>query len=246
MGTDHDVNTVPSSNILTVDIEGLLNFFDEKPDWAVGHATGIVGIAGEDLNTACLQHYLKCRGGSATVLRNSITGRPFPVTTGHTKGPRLDRWIQVTWPNRSTTVFQTEIKSWFSHGFGGIRLPLSATPKEVNVHRQSRWDSLWGSRTRGLNHPRTLNVLVPMKPPEGVDPENVRPLLIFWVAVGPGEAPDDHLFRVDVADAEFRELWVFSSSNYLRSLLSEGVSSVELEMPGAALRLRSLNRLFSV
>ena len=242
---DHDVNTVPPSNHLTVDIEGVLNFFDEKPDWGVGHATGIIAIVGEDLNTACFQHYLKSQGGQAVVLCNPDTGRPWPVTTGHTKGPRLDRWIQVTWPNKPTTVFQTEIKSWSSHGFGGIRLPVCATPEEVNKHRQSRWDSLWDSGTGSLNHPRTLKVLVRMKPPEGVDPESVRPLLIFWEAVGPGEAPDDHQFRVDVADAKFPELWVFSSSNYLRSLLSKRIPRIKLEMPEAALRLRSLNRLFS-
>ena len=243
---EHDVNTVPSSNFLTVDIRGLLNFFDEKPDWAVGHATGIVGIVGEDLNTACLQHYLKSQGGQAVVLCNPDTDRPWPVTTGHTKGPRLDRWIRVERPDRSTTVFQTEIKSWSSHGFGGIRLPLSASPEEVSVHRQARWDSLWDSGNQRLKEdPHTVKVLVPMKPPEGVDPKSVRPLLIFWEPLGPGEAPDDHLFQVDVADAEFEKLWVFSVSGYLRSLLSEGVLSIELEMPDAALRLRSLNRLFS-
>ena len=242
---DHDENTAPSSNILTVDIKGLLDFFDDKPGWGVGHATGIIAIVGEDLNTACFQHYMEGRGGRAKVLRNPKTGRHFPVNTGHTKGPRLDRWIQVTWSNRSTTVFQAEIKSWSSHGFGGIRLPLSTSPEKVNLHRQSRWDSLWDSKTGHLKHPRIVKVLVPMNSPAGVDPKSVRPLLIFWEALGPGEAPDDHLFRVDVADAEFPELWVFSVSNYLRSLLSEGVISMELEMPDAALRLRSMNRLFS-
>ena len=242
---DHDVNTVPPSNILTADINGILNFFDDKPDWAVGHATGIVGVVGEDLNTACLQHYLKSLGGQAVVLRNPDTGRPWPVTTGHTRGPRLDRWIEVEWSDRSTTVFQCETKNWSAHGFGGIRLPLSASPEEVNVHRQARWDSLWDSGSRLLKHSRTVKVLVPMKPPEHVDPESVRPLLIFWEALGSGGAPDDHLFRVDVADPEFLELWVFSVSNYLRSLLSEEVESIKLEMPEAALRLRSLDRMFA-
>ena len=241
-----DVKAAPESGLLTANIEGLLHFFDEKPEWGVGHATGIVAIVGEDLNTACFQHYLKSLDGQAVVLCNPDTGRPWPVTTGHTKGPRLDRWIQVTWSNESTTVFQTEIKSWSSHGFGGIQLPLSATPEEVNKHRQSRWDSLWDSGTRCLKHPRIVKVLERMKPPEGVDPESVRPLLIFWEALGPGESPDDHLFRVDVDDAEFRELWVFSVSNYLRSLRSAEDARIDLEMPEAALRLWSLNRLFSV
>ena len=242
---DHDANTAPSSNLLTADIEGLLNFFDEKPGWAVGHATGIVGIVGEDLNTACFQHYLASRGGSAVVLRNPDTDRPLPVTTGHTKGPRLDRWIQVTWPNRSTNVFQTEIKSWSAHAFGGVRFPLSGSLPEVRKRKREQWDNLWDSRRRHLKHPLTEKVLVPMKPPDCVDPKDVLPLLIFWAALESRKNPNDHLFRVDVADAEFKELWVFSVSGYLRSLLSEGVPSIELEMPDAALRLWSLNRLFS-
>ena len=234
----------PVSHILAANIEGLLNFFDEKPDWAVGHATGMVGIVGEDLNTACFQRCLGSKGGSATVLRHPDAWKPLPVTTGYRKGPRLDRWIRVEWSDRPATAFQTEIKSWSAHGFGGVSLPLSATPEDVRNHRQGRWDSLWDSGNRRLKHPQTLKVLVPMKPPEGVDQETVRPLLIFWEALGPGEAPDDHLFKVDVADAEFEELWVFSVSGYLRSLLSEGITNVELEMPDAALRSRSLNRLF--
>ena len=242
---DHDVNTAPSSNLLTADIKGLLNFFDEKPDWAVGHATGVVGMVGEDLNTACFQHYLKSKGGQAVVLRNPDTGRPLPVTTGHTKGPRLDRWIRVEWPDRSATVFQAEIKSWSAHGFGGVRFPLSGSLPEVRKRKREQWDSLWDSHRRHLKHPLTEKVLVPMKPPKGVGPKTVRPLLIFWAALESRKNPNDHLFLVDVADAEFKELWVFSVSGYLRSLLSEGVPSVELEMPDAALRLWSLNRLFS-
>ena len=84
---DHDENTVPSSNILTVDIEGLLNFFDDKPDWGMGHATGIIAIVGEDLNTACLQHYLK----------SPKTGRllSFAIRTpvGHGPLPRATRRV---------------------------------------------------------------------------------------------------------------------------------------------------------
>ena len=84
-----------------------------------------------------------------------------------------------------------------------------------------------------------------MNPPKDVVPEAVQPLIILWEALGLAEASDDHLFRVKVADGKFQELWVFSVSGYLRSLLSERVPNIELEMPDAALRLRSLNRLFS-
>ena len=239
---DHNVDSGPVSHVLKADVEGLLDFFDEKPEWSVGHATGLVGIVGEDLNTACLQHYLESKGGSASVFRRSDTGRPLPVNTGGKRGPWLDRWISVKWPDQSTTVFQTEIKSWSAHAFGGTALPLSLSPEELRDRKRKQWDSLWDSEERRLTHPLALKVLVPMKPPDEVDPKDVRPLLIFWAALESRERPDSHLFKVDVADAEFQELWVFSVSGYLRSLR---VPSIELEMPDAALRLRSLNRLFS-
>ena len=89
-------------DILTVDIKGLLHFFDEKTDWGVGHATGIVGIVGEYLNTACLQRYIRALGGEAVVLSNPDTRRPLAVTTGHAKGPRLNQWVRVAWPRGST------------------------------------------------------------------------------------------------------------------------------------------------
>ena len=237
---------VKESNVhrLSADIERLLHFFDEKPDWSIGHATGVVGIVGEDLNCACFQHYLRSRNGTAVVLRNSDSGKPLPVNPGGKKGPRLDRWVQVTWPCGSTTVFQTEIKSWSAHGFGGIRLPLSASPEEVTGHRQDRWSVFWDSENKRLKHPLTEKVLERMSPPKGVNPESVRPLLIFWEALGPGDKPAHCLFRVDVASPEFRELWVFSVSSYLRTLLAKKVFRIELEMPEVALRIRSLNRMF--
>ena len=68
-----DVKAAPESDLLTADIEGLLHFFDEKPVWSVGHATGVVGVVGEDLNTACLQRYLESTSGNAEVLHH-----PFP------------------------------------------------------------------------------------------------------------------------------------------------------------------------
>ena len=46
------------SGLIRVDIRALLSFFDEKPDWAQGHATSVVAVVGEDLNEACFLHYI--------------------------------------------------------------------------------------------------------------------------------------------------------------------------------------------
>lgn len=235
----------PVSPILTADIKGLLQFFDKKPGWSVGHATGVVGIVGEDLNAACFQRYVAEKGGSATVLRNPDTGRPLPVTMGRSSGPRLDRWIRVDWPDKPVTVFQTEIKSWSAHAISGRSLSVSASQDELARYRQSRWERRWDSEARRLKHSLMSKVLEPMNPPGCVKDEVICPLLIFWEALGPPGSSDEHFFKVEVDAPAFQELWVFSVSSYLRGLLSEGIAEIDLEMPDAALRLRTVNRLFS-
>ena len=69
-----------SSEFVTINVEETLRFFDEKPDWSIKQATGVVGVVGEDLNAACFQRYVESKGAKATVLCNS-------VTTGGRKGP---------------------------------------------------------------------------------------------------------------------------------------------------------------
>lgn len=202
-------------------------------------------MVGEDLNTACLQHYLESMGGHAVVLRDPVTGRPFPVTTGRTKGPRLDRWIRAQWPGQPEIVFQAEIKSWSAHAFRAVPFPLGGGAADVRRRKREQWDDLWDARRRQLKHPMTVKVLERMKPPQKVEPDSVRPLLIFWAALASSRSPNSPLFRVEVRSQEFDELWVFSVSSYLRSLRSKGVERIELDMPDAALRLRKLNGWFS-
>ena len=65
-------------------------------------------------------------------------------------------------------------------------------------------------------------------------------MLIFWEPTGPRDKADEPLFRMDTPYDEFRSLWVFSVSIYLRSIPD---TSIELEMPDAHRRLRILGRL---
>lgn len=247
------MKSVASSPQVTINPRELLRFFDEKPAWSIGHATSVVGIAGEDLNAACFQHYLEARCAKVRVLDT-------PVTTGQTRGPRLDRWIDVAWSSGSRTVFQTEIKNWSAHAVGGKVLPVSASPEEVAVYKQARWERRWDEERQTLNWHPTAKVLVRMKPPEGIDERSIRPLLILWEAIGPRDKAEDHLFSVNVTCDfnfplpstwptpnerpnlwDFQELWVFSVSSYLRSIPE---ASVELYMPNVAHRLGVLERMF--
>lgn len=234
----------PSSPLVKVDVPNLLSFFDEKPDWSSRHATAVVGVAGEDLNAACFCHYLESEGHRAEVLTDD-SGKPVTVGSGARKGPLLDRWIKVHWKEGTETLFQTEIKNWSAHSLSGKTLPLSASDKEVRAYKQSRWEKRWDRDEQGLRVRQTSKVLSPMRPPNGSEDKDIRPLLIFWEALAPRDHADEHFFSVDVADnpGKFAKLWVFSVSSYLRSL---GQDKLELELPQASQRLTALGRLFSV
>ena len=246
----YDTKVIASSpEFVTINVEEILRFFDEKPEWAIGHVAGVAGVVGEDLNVSCFQRYIESNGAKVTV-------RTDPVTTGRRKGPRLDRWIVVDWPDGRRTVFQTEIKNWSSHSFGGKTLPVRATPEKVTEYKQPRWQMMWDSQRRTLTFSEVAKVLVPMKPPPDLEGEDILPLLIFWEALGPRDQPDSHLFKMEgptggfpfdppptwPSPGKFRALWVFSVSSYLRSIPD---ACIELRMPVAADRLRILKRLFS-
>ncbi len=238
----------PLTDTLTVNREELLKFFDEKHDAEKGDATGIVAVTGEDLNAACFQHYVESKDGRATVLEDR-------VTPGGRTGPWLDRWIEVQWGGEPKFLYQTEIKNWSAAAIGGQKLAVKALPQDVADYKQQRWERHWDSEHRTLKGPGTAKVLVPMKRPDRYRSLPVKPLLIFWEALGPKEGEDKHLFSLPVNyyskddrptswphAGKFQELWVFSVSSYLRSLKEP---NIQLLMPNAARRIQTLIRVFS-
>jgi hypothetical protein len=211
------VAKVPSDT-LTINVEEVLRFFDEKPECSRGHATGVVGVIGEDLNTGCFRHYAESKGAKVSVKADK-------VNTGKSKGPRLDRWIVVDWPDRGRTVYQTEIKNWSAHAISGKTLAVGATPDKVADYKQERWDLRWDSQSRALKLDMVAKVLVQMKRPDGVTEEEVRPLLIFWEAIGPRDRADEHLFAVpnptcDLPDA--RSVYMAGAVGFLSIELFAG------------------------
>ena len=246
-------------NSVKVNVRETLVFFDEKPCRSIRQATAIVGVLGEDLSAAVLRHCLEANGTSGVNVRSE------PVTTGRTKGPRLDRWIEADLPCGKSVLFQTEIKSWSAHAIGGKLLQLNASTDEVEKYRRQQWENLWDAERKTLGRADVAKVLVYMKQPCGTEKRTILPMLIFWTAMNPGEKPDvkervpgGHLFSISAPTCDFRftvpatwpepdkrgfpELWVFSVSSYLRSLKDQ-VAEIELDMPNAASRMRSLNRL---
>lgn len=218
---------------LRINVKRLLEFFDEKPIDSQGHATSIVAIAGEDLGVGLLKHYLECtRNAKVTIL-------PGPVGTGKKKGPRLDRWVDVVWPDGSGRLFQTEIKNWSAHAIGGKILKVDAPPDEVARFGIQRWEMYAGAMYtwKAIN-----KVLTPMKKPPDVDPSHtLEPLLIYWWVIHP-KGLSESFFSHDLETSTgFSRLWLFSMSSYLRGLNED---AIELEMPHTAKRMSWLHELF--
>ena len=228
---------IAGTGMLTVDRVELLKFFDEKHRSATGDATGVIAVTGEDLNAACFQRYAESK-------RNKVEVLPGPVKLPGIKGPHLDRWIKVDGHSGSKILYQTEIKNWMARAIGGESLPVDAKPSVIADYKQRRWRRHWNAESCTLRGWPCAKVLTPgMKLPDGSDGRTVRPLLIFWEAIGPKGA-DVHLFDVAVSKSQspkFRRLWVFSVSSYLRSLKGP---YIDLPMPHAARRIQAINNIF--
>ena len=246
---------MPQEQLLSIDIQRTLEFFDEKPEWSRGHATAIVGVLGEDLAAAAFQHCLERSGG------RNISVLDETVGTGGRKGPRLDRWIEADLRDDRRVLFQTEIKNWSAHAIHGKKLKVDTSSEDLARLKQERWNELWDDTKRQLRDKYIAKALRPMQPPNGQTDRRILPLLIFWQPLGPSlqsehenQAEGGHIFSLprpqlqfefEVSDTAvpmypFPELWVFSVSSYLRSL-SQPI--IQLEMPNALARLHVLNRL---
>ncbi len=243
---------------MNIDLRETLSFFDEKPCWSIGHATGVVAMLGEDLAAGALKHCLESNGASGVTVRAETVG------TGKQRGPRLDRWIEADLRDGRRVLFQTEIKNFSAHAIGGKTLPVKASADELKAYQNDFWQRRWDSRRRTLKHAHEAKVLVRMKPGFDAGSRKQLPLIVFWEPMAPARgfssgyrARGGYLFSVpnptcnfgfdppsswDGHERGFPELWVFSVSSYLRSV-AKAQDRVDLEMPIAEVRLGALTRL---
>jgi hypothetical protein len=220
-------------NMIEIDIVRALEFYEEAIPSSQHHATAINAIAGEDMGAGLFLHYLKQKNINAKIL-------PDRCTQSTKSGVRLDRWILAI-KNGKEIYYQTEIKNWPAHAFGGKRLKITATKKEISVHKIERWNNFWDGKT--LRDPKARKVLTPMKPPENNC--NVKPLICFWDSMHPN-GKREPLFSVQLQNQQFSYIWVFSMSAYFRNLLSSGTKKIHLEMLDTETRIEWLNSIFHV
>ena len=230
---------------ITVDVKKIIQFFDVVNDYSETHSKSVIEVCSEDLAAACFKKYLEEKKPGTTVCIR--WGDKEPKVCYKEKDRRkLDRWIVVDRPNCDRLVFQTEIKHWSAHSSNGKCIRLEADANELRQHQHCRWKKQWNPDEQCLKDKHHAKVLMPTKPPPGDLSKACKlPLIIYWAPMLPeGNQSDDPLFSVCTnSECFFKELWVFSVSSYLRSIVAKE-PKICLEMPTAAKRLRILKDLF--
>ncbi|MSV34356.1 MAG: hypothetical protein EXQ47_01985 [Bryobacterales bacterium] len=241
---------------LTLNVKDVLSFFDHISPISNGHVSAVVGVVGEDLGIALLQRCLRHQHG---IVSRVITkgGMPITPTNGTGKGHRLDRWLLAdASDDHKRTVYQVEVKNWSATAIGGKELRVDAPDSTVRSFRKERWLSHWDADQGRFRYEIVGKVLDRMKLPAQMDDVSgkltaisppfqqaeVEPLVCFWWATH-HSGEDESLFRYPLVHPVngFMGFWVFSMSNYLRSIQD---TEIELEMPSAARRIQWLNQLF--
>lgn len=213
------------TDLMIVDRNALLRFFDECAEGSQDNATSIVAIAGEELGLALLCDHFRKSGLEPRLL-------PEKCSTGKKRGSRLDGWVQTT-----DVLYQVEVKNWSAHSFGGTPLKPGLSADELSAFRKARWEEVWHDQQ--LVDAPAAKVLERMPPP--MRNMTVEPLIVFWVAMHP-DGLQDAFFRQPLQDAQFPVLNVFSMSNYLRRLPED---TLELPLPKTRERLRWLSDMFT-
>jgi hypothetical protein len=263
---------ISAGSELKVDVRALIEFFDVNTD-ARPDASSIKAILGEELAVACMVSYFASKGAKAGLLmQDARKGYRLACTTGEQKGFQLDGWFLVE-ENGGSICYQMEVKSWSFHGIGGSDQRLLITQADTQDDLQKKkhiFSRYYDAQTKALIHPGTRKVLLKMKQPEGTrnnprpPTHNPLPLLCLWAPVCRAESDIAEIFfRVPVRRLEstlkengaecqpggFDELYVFSVSNYLRTLLANTESGTEritvsLALPRVAERLKLLASIF--
>ena len=267
MSNSDSPEVVLDVDCLELNMENIVHFFDSD-DTGRKHASSIKSVVGEELAYACIKHYFAGRGSCATLLKDEKSQR-IACTTVSRPGFQLDGWLKVQECGK-TTFYQTEIKSWSFHGYGGQgrRLPIIAEDKSVAADIKATNLDTYRAALNGegeRNYDSVRKVLFKMKVPRSYrgNPEmgNPKPLLCVWEAVcEKGDLVGKPFFPIEVKPikvsprfvdkancegGEFQVVDVFSISNYLRSIIdAKGEKTIRLHLPEIAARIRILGELF--
>lgn len=266
------IGEVAEVNGLVVDIRELINFFDINTE-AQQDSSSIKAIIGEEFAFACMSRYFEGNGfESAQLLVDHDSRRRIACTTGGKKGYQLDGWFLVV-KDGIKTCYQTEIKSWSFHGIGSKNRRMLIENNETNEILELKRDNFttyYDVKNKSFKHDGVRKVLLKMKLPnspkknENYPIQDPKPLLCLWEAVCQHDKPSEIFFEIPVASFKelrkeneavcqsggFDSLYIFSVSNYLRSVLASAKTTdkpvtVSLPLPRIEERMRLLATIFS-
>lgn len=215
---------------MKLNLTELVNFFDTKNSENIGHVSSINGVIGEDLMLALLKNYLG-------KLVDELVFHTEKPTQG-ARGFRLDKWIEIQ-KDGSSFLYQTEIKNWTSHSLRGIEHPLCLEPQKDIELSLKKWNNRFDINKMTLKDKEARKVLAKMKPFK--NQLEVRPLICFWEPMNP-DGTKEEFFNVTVNSENFDSLDIFSASNHVRNLITNGNTTLECELPEVENRLASLSK----
>lgn len=223
-----------------LNLRGLVDFYDFAVKGSERHATAVNAMMGEEFAISLMLHFFKVRHGELLV------ALPEPCNQGTQKGVRLDKWL-LRKNEEAGILYQTEIKNWSAHSLGGVKADEKWRDFPLNSGIWTEYrEKVWGRRFNAdmsLKDSTATKVLTPMKPPPGFENAEIKPVICFWEGMHP-QGKAEVFFSVPLTNQHFDELFVFSISNFVHQLLSEGTEFIEVEMPVAAARKEWIDRLF--
>jgi hypothetical protein len=218
---------------LTIDIKRMVHFYDADR-LARAHSSAVKLVAHEEFAVQLLIHFFNENKQPARALDIPCTAREGRAW--------LDKWLVVEQDDR-TIHYQVEVKGWSFHGYGGGRsLEVGCSDGELGARMQEEFANCWNNqsgRFRALGLDKVLREMNTKHSGE------IRPLACLWTAMHPDGRLDEPLFEVPgVKRSHFASVWVFSVSAYLRQLLREKQSRIELDLPKTSARLEHLDAIY--
>ena len=225
--------------MVTLKIEDLIRFYDEKDKNISHQVSSITGIIGEDLGAGLVKHYFDNQNRTTEIIDE------HPKQGGKT-GKWLDRWIKVkNIHDNNFTYYQTEIKNWSSHSIGGKKIPLNAQTEELKAFAIASYNGQWDSNKNTLKHEKVVKVLSRMKShSQIIEKDTIKPLIVFWFPLHDKENDfNQALFEVKCNSGTFTHVTFFSMSIYLRKLLNDNITEIQIEAPNIEIRKRILDEM---
>lgn len=216
-------------------ISEILDFYDANR-LVKRHANSFKTTAGEELSVALLVRYFQEQGLAARPLEGSCT-----AVHG---GAWLDKWVQVE-ETPHVVHYQVEVKSWSFHGYsGGQVLPILCNATQLRQYKEKERLRYWDDGAKRFKADGLDEVLKKMKT-KHTGP--VHPLACVRAAVHP-KGNDLPFFRVsDVANADFKHIYVFPVSAYLCNYMRDTqMNTIVLDLPDIEARMSHLSNIFTL